>query len=79
MHISAFKEDRQMFENLPRFGRPSTFLPDKNINEVKDMIMENCHSNLSEMSQVLNMSYKFVCIESLCYFIEEAPFSPDMT
>ena len=40
---SEFKSGRDVMEDLPRFGRPSTFSTEINIAKVKEMVTENRH------------------------------------
>ncbi|XP_012231261.1 protein GVQW3-like [Linepithema humile] len=58
----TFKEGREVIEDLPRSGRPSTSSTDENIDKVEEMVMENRHSNLREMAQDLDMSHESVHI-----------------
>ena len=39
-----------MVEDLPCFGRPSTSNTDENMKKVKEMVLENRHASLRELS-----------------------------
>ena len=39
-----------MVEDLPCFGRPSTSNTDENVKKVKEMVLENRHASLRELS-----------------------------
>lgn len=56
----AFKEGREVVDDLPRSGRPSTSTTDDNIDKVKEIVMENRHASLREMAQDLDMSHESV-------------------
>ena len=43
---SAFKNGRDVVENLPRSGQPSTSSTEVNIAKVKEMVTENRHLSL---------------------------------
>ncbi|XP_014482086.1 PREDICTED: putative uncharacterized protein FLJ37770 [Dinoponera quadriceps] len=57
----AFKEGREVVEDLPRSGRSSTSSTDENVDKVKEMLMENRHSSLKEMAQNLDISHESIC------------------
>ena len=52
---SAFKSGRDMVEDLPRFGRPSTSSTEVNIDEVRGMVTENRHLSLKEIDAELSV------------------------
>lgn len=52
----AFKSGRDVVENLPRSGRPSTSSTEVNIAKVKEMITENGHLSLRELAANLSVS-----------------------
>jgi len=56
----AFKEGREVIEDLPRSGRPSTSLTEDNIKKVKEIVLENRNSSLREISHELKMSHESV-------------------
>ena len=47
------KEGREIVEDMPRSGRPSICPIDKNIQEVKEIVLDNCHSNLRKIVRYL--------------------------
>lgn len=49
-----------MVEDLAHSSRPSTSSTDENIDKVKELVLENHHSSLREMTQDLDMSHKSV-------------------
>jgi len=53
---SAFKSGRDVVEDLPRSGRPSTSLTEVNIAKVKEMVNENRHLSLREIPAELSVS-----------------------
>ena len=53
---SAFKSGRDVVENLPCSGRPSTSSTEVNIANVKEMVTENCHLSLREIAAELSVS-----------------------
>ncbi|XP_032682930.1 protein GVQW3-like [Odontomachus brunneus] len=52
-----FKSGRIVVEDLPRSGRPSTSNTDENVKKVKEMVLENRHTSLREMSSELGIAY----------------------
>jgi len=42
---------------LPRSGRPSTSNTDENVKKVKEMVLENRHTSLREISSELGIAY----------------------
>ena len=53
---SAFKSGRDLVEDLPRSGRPSTSSAEVNIAKVKEMVTVNHHLSLREIAAELSMS-----------------------
>lgn len=51
----AFKEGREIVEDNPRSGRPSTSSKDENIEKVKEIVLGNRHSSLREIARELNL------------------------
>ena len=47
-------------EDLPRSGRPSTSSTKVNITEVKEMVTENRHLSLKEISADLSVSHQTI-------------------
>ena len=58
MWYSAFKSGRDVVEDLPHSGRPSTSLTEVDIAKVKEMVIENRHSSLREMAAKLSVSHE---------------------
>lgn len=56
----AFKEGREIVEDMPRSGRPSTSSTDENIEKVKEIVLDNRHSSLREIARDLNISHESV-------------------
>ena len=52
-----FKSGRTVVEDLPRSGRPSTSNTDENVKKVKEIVLENRHTSLREISSELGISY----------------------
>lgn len=52
-----FKSGREVVEDLPRSGRPSTSNTDENVAIVKKTVLGNRHVSLREMANELNISY----------------------
>ena len=90
---SAFKSGRDVVEDLPRSGRPSTSLAEVNIAKVKEMVTENRHLSLREIAAELSVSHESTSSERPSHkaiivkeflaknstnIIEEPPYSPDM-
>ena len=59
---SPFKSGRDMLEDLPTSGRPSTSVTEVNIAEVKEMVTENCHLNLREIAAEIPVSHESIRI-----------------
>ena len=57
---SAFKSDRDVVEELPRSGRPSTSSTEINIAKVKEMVTENRHLSLREIAAELSVSHESI-------------------
>ena len=53
---SALKSGRDVVENLPRSGRPSTSSTEVHIAEVKNVVTENRHLSLREIAAELSVS-----------------------
>lgn len=59
---SAFKIGREVVEDLPRSGRPSTSSTEVNIAKVKEMVTENRHLSLREIAAELSVSHESIRI-----------------
>ena len=57
---SAFKSGRDVVEDLPDFGRPSTSSTEVNIAKVKEMVTENRHLSLREIAAELSVSHESI-------------------
>ena len=57
---SAFKNGRDVLEDFPRSGRPSTSPTEVNIAKVKEMVTENRHLKLREISAELSVSHESI-------------------
>ena len=57
---SAFKSDRDVVEDLPRSGQPSTFSTEVNIAKVKETVTENRHLSLRKIVAELSVFHKSV-------------------
>ena len=57
---SAFKSGRDVVEDLPCSGRPSTSSTEVNITKVKEMVTENCHSSSRETAAELSVSHESI-------------------
>ena len=55
---SAFKSGRDLVEDLPRSGWPSTSLTEINIAKVKEMVTENRHLSLREIAAELSVFHE---------------------
>lgn len=56
----AFKSGRDVMEDLPRSGRPSTSATEVNIAKVKEIVTENPHSTLREIAAELFISHESI-------------------
>ena len=56
----AFKSGRDVVEDLPRSGRPSTSSTEVNIAKVKEMVTENRHLSLTKIAAELSVFYKSI-------------------
>ncbi|XP_045498234.1 protein GVQW3-like [Colias croceus] len=54
----AFKNGRDVMEDLQRSGRPSTSATEVNIAKVKEIVTENPHASLREMAAYLSVSHE---------------------
>ena len=57
---SAFKSGRDVVEDLPCSGQPSTSLTEVNIAKVKEMVTENRHLSLRKIAAELSVSHKSI-------------------
>ena len=57
---SAFKSGRDVVEDLPRSGRPSTSSTEINIAKVKEIVTENHHLSLREIVAELSVSHESI-------------------
>ena len=57
---SAFKSGRDVMEDLPRSGWPSTSSTEVNIAKVKEMMTENRHLSLREIAAELSVSHESI-------------------
>jgi len=53
--FSAFKEGREVLEDLPRFGRPSTFTTNDNIEKIKHLVLQNRRFSVRELAREVNI------------------------
>ena len=53
----AFREGREVVENLPYASRPSTSVNDDNIEKVKKILLGNRRVGIREVAEALNISY----------------------
>ena len=51
---------RDVVEDFPRSGRPSTSSTEVNIAKVKEMVTGNCHLSLREIAIELSVSYESI-------------------
>ena len=58
---SAFKSGRDVVEDSPRSGRPSTSSSEINIAKVKEIVTENGHLSLGEIAAELSVSHESIC------------------
>ncbi|XP_053960220.1 protein GVQW3-like [Anastrepha ludens] len=56
----VFSEGREVVEDSPRSGRPSTSSTDEKVAKVKEMVLENHLLSLREVARDLNVSYKSI-------------------
>ena len=56
----AFKSGRDVVEDLPRSGQPSTSSTEVNITKVKEMVTANRHLSLREIAAELSVSQKSI-------------------
>ena len=69
----AFKSGRDVVEDLPRSGRPSTSSTEVNFAKVKKMVTENRYLSLREIAAQLSVSQEsFLTILNNCFM----DFSP---
>ena len=57
---SAFKSGRDVVEDLPRSGQPSTSSTEINIAKVKEMVTKNRHLSLREIAAELSVSHESI-------------------
>ena len=57
---SVLKSGRDVVEDLPRSGRPSTSSTEVNIAKVKEMVTENRHLSLREIAIKLSVSHESI-------------------
>ena len=55
---SAFKSGRDVVENLPRSGRPSTSSTEINVAKVKEIVTEHHHLSLREIAEEFSVSHQ---------------------
>lgn len=51
----SFKDGREVVEDLPRSGRPSTSTTDDNIIQIKKLVLENRHLSVRELARELSI------------------------
>lgn len=56
----TFKKGREIVEDMPRSGRPSTSKSEENIEKVKKIVHDNRKSSLREIARELNISHESV-------------------
>lgn len=54
-----FKSGRKVVDDLPHSGRPLTSNFDENLNKVKEMVLQNRHTTLIELSGELGIELSF--------------------
>lgn len=54
----GFKDGREVVDDLPRPGRPSSVCTDDTVEKVKEMVLENRNTGLREIADTLNMSHE---------------------
>ena len=69
----AFKSGRDVVEDLPHSGRPSTSSTEVNIAKVKKMVTENRHSTLRKIDAELSMSHESIRTILNDFFMDFAP------
>lgn len=52
----AFKDGREIVEDMPRSGRPSTSSTEENVDKIKEIVLENRHASVREIARDLNIS-----------------------
>ena len=52
-YYKSFKEGREIVEDMPRSGRPSTFSTNENMEKVKEIVLDNCHSSLTTVGPLI--------------------------
>ena len=52
----AFKDGREVVEDLPRSGRPSTASTEDNVDKIKERVLENRRTSLREIAHDLKIS-----------------------
>jgi len=53
--FSAFKEGREVLEDLPRSGRPSTSTTNDNIEKIKHLVLQNRRFSVRELASEVNI------------------------
>lgn len=53
--FNSFKEGREVVEDLPRSGRPSTSTTDDNINKIKKLVLQNRRFSVRELASELSI------------------------
>lgn len=56
----AFKEGREVVDDLPRPGRPTSSTNEENVEQVKKLVLENRRYSLREMAKELNISHESI-------------------
>ena len=54
---NAFKSGRDVVEDLPRSGRPSSSNTDENVEKVTEIVLANRHASLREIASDVSISY----------------------
>lgn len=54
----AFKDGREVVEDLPRSGRPSTASTEDNVDKIKERVLENRRTSLREIAHDLKISHE---------------------
>lgn len=73
-----FKSGRESIEDDERSGRPSTSKTDENIDEVKEMLVNNRKLTIREIAEDLNIAYGSVQHNGFCTMITHRRTMPSL-